>query len=214
MFLKDKNFLYTTFRGIRYLLPQFFRKSDGSPTLLEGEKGIFVQVVNESGDTPSISNQGGNDGLLTNSKGILVGSQQLDFNGSSWDRRRNNVESVLLAAVSRTSSTTTPIQTNHNAKGFVLSLTTSAVPANGETLKVRLLSIDPVTNTSRGVCDFDLGAIAVNTSAVLSYYPGLKSSLSGLLQSENGLLSRRFMLQVIHSGSSPWTYSLGCSLIL
>ncbi|USL31719.1 hypothetical protein [Priestia megaterium] len=59
MFLKDKNFLYTTFLGIRYLLPQFFRKSDGSPTLLEGEKGICVKRVDEKGDSPSIANQGG-----------------------------------------------------------------------------------------------------------------------------------------------------------
>jgi hypothetical protein len=50
MFLKDKNFLYTTYRGIRYLLPQFFRKIDGEPALLQGDKGVFVQLVDPTGN--------------------------------------------------------------------------------------------------------------------------------------------------------------------
>lgn len=74
MFLKDKSFLYTTYRAIRYLLTQFFRKSDGEPNLLQGEKGIFVQIVNEAGDSPSIANQGGSGRLPSATKGLLVGS--------------------------------------------------------------------------------------------------------------------------------------------
>lgn len=45
MFFKDKDTgsLYTKVRGVRQLLPQFFRKSDGAPVLLEGENGVFIE---------------------------------------------------------------------------------------------------------------------------------------------------------------------------
>jgi len=35
--------LYTLRGTDRFILPQFFRKSDGEPTLLEGENGLFVE---------------------------------------------------------------------------------------------------------------------------------------------------------------------------
>jgi len=35
--------LYTLRGTSRFMLPQFFRKSDGEPILLEGENGVFVQ---------------------------------------------------------------------------------------------------------------------------------------------------------------------------
>jgi hypothetical protein len=34
----------------RFILPQFFLKSDGEPVLLEGEKGVFVQMVDSAVD--------------------------------------------------------------------------------------------------------------------------------------------------------------------
>lgn len=42
--------LYTLRGATRFMLPQFFRKSDGEPVLLEGEKGVFVQMVDSAGD--------------------------------------------------------------------------------------------------------------------------------------------------------------------
>lgn len=42
--------LYTLRGTNRFLLPQFFRKSDGEPVLLEGEKGLFVQLVDSEGN--------------------------------------------------------------------------------------------------------------------------------------------------------------------
>lgn len=42
--------LYTLRGTNRFLLPQFFRKSDGEPVLLEGEKGLYVQLVNSEGN--------------------------------------------------------------------------------------------------------------------------------------------------------------------
>ena len=44
--------LYTLRGTNRFMLPQFFRKSDGEPVLLEGEKGLFVQQVHDSDDVP------------------------------------------------------------------------------------------------------------------------------------------------------------------
>ncbi|MFQ6391336.1 hypothetical protein ACLNAR_26490 [Priestia aryabhattai] len=42
--------LYTLRGATRFMLPQFFRKSDGEPVLLEGDKGVFVQMVDSTGD--------------------------------------------------------------------------------------------------------------------------------------------------------------------
>ena len=47
---KDTGSFYTKISGIRQLLPQFFRKSDGEPVLLEGETGLYVQPISEVRD--------------------------------------------------------------------------------------------------------------------------------------------------------------------
>lgn len=43
MYIEDKNLLYTLFGTERLPLPQFYKKSDGEPALLEGEHGLFVE---------------------------------------------------------------------------------------------------------------------------------------------------------------------------
>lgn len=43
MTIPKKEVLYTLREKTRFLLPQFFRKSDGEPVLLEGEHGLFVE---------------------------------------------------------------------------------------------------------------------------------------------------------------------------
>ncbi|PFJ03215.1 hypothetical protein [Priestia megaterium] len=45
-----KKVLYTLRGEDRFMLPQFFRKSDGEPVLLEGEQGLYVQPITEVKD--------------------------------------------------------------------------------------------------------------------------------------------------------------------
>lgn len=58
MIFKDENtgFFYTKIRGGRKFLAQFLRKSDGKPTLIEGEKGIFTQLMDVNGNPVSSAN--------------------------------------------------------------------------------------------------------------------------------------------------------------
>jgi len=57
------------------------------------------------------------DGMSTTTVALLTGGFLYLFNGSSWDRFYNNQEVILLESAKRTSSTSSSIQVNRNARG-------------------------------------------------------------------------------------------------
>jgi len=61
-----------------------------------------------------------------------------EFNGGSFDRRRNNTEGTLLASAARTATTSSPDQVNYNGSGVIVYLNITANPGGVETLTLEI----------------------------------------------------------------------------
>lgn len=129
------------------------------------------------------------------------------FNGTTWDRSRNNVELTLLASAARTANTNTGTQTNHNGRGTTLFLNVTVAPGGGETLFLELQFRDPVSAAFATV--FSTVLISTTGIYVFQLYP----AASGATSSSPLALCRQWLVRVRHSSSGPsWTYSLGACI--
>ena len=136
------------------------------------------------------------------------------FNGTSWDRQRNNLEEItLLASAERTSSTVTPTQTNYNARGVMLVLDVSAI-----TDTPSIQAVVQVIDTLSGDYEAILRGGNVTTVSLNSYvvYPGGISTAGGgdVVMVAILPLPRKWRVTVSHSDADPITYSLSAHYIL
>ncbi len=156
--------------------------------------------------------RGAGDGKSDNYTQLIEAAYSHSFNGGSWDRQRNNTEGVLLASAARTASTDSAVQTNHNARGILLTLDVTAVSGTGG-LTVRVHSVDPVTGKQTTVMLANAARTAVQTVSYL-LYPGAATAQGDLVQVNSVALPRKFVVRVSHGDGSSYTYSLGFALIL
>lgn len=141
-------------------------------------------------------------GLLRNAaEGFL-------FNGSTWDRRRGNVNDAVLASAVRSATNQSPDQVNHNARGLILVFDITAVPG----VDTVTLTIQGKDETSGKYYTILAGAAqsAVGT-VVMRVYPGLSATAN---LTANDVLPRNWRVNVAHSAATNFTYSVGAALIL
>lgn len=149
------------------------------------------------------------------------------FNETNWDRTRNNTQGTLLNGV-YSSSQIAPLQTNYNARGVILYLAISAMPASGETITPVIEMPDPVGGQNIvQLTGFPASEPGNTTGAPVAYayivYPGASStglptftpgSATNMVYAQSIVIPRDWRCRVIHSGSSVWEYSLGFSYVL
>lgn len=139
----------------------------------------------------------------------------LGFNGSTWDRWRNNAEVALLASAARTATTGFGEQTNYNAPGILLMVEVSSNPGGGETLRVEAAQRGPGGN------QLTIGTATASTFGggggpqSLLIYPGTTVGATANGSAiVNSAIPRRWAGQVVHSGAGSWTYSVTLWYIL
>jgi hypothetical protein len=130
------------------------------------------------------------------------------YNGATYDRQRGNTEGTLLASAARTTNTTSPSQTNYNARGVAIVLTVTVASGTGG-LQAWIVGSD-------GAAGFSLTSLptTVTTTGTWSYglYPGVTGTTPMLWTS--GALPRTWEARVTHGDASSYTYSLRYALIL
>lgn len=119
-----------------------------------------------------------------------------------------NTEGTLLASAARTTATTTAVQTNHNARGVLLTFNATVVGTGTATLSVEVL--DPVSGNNYA---FATGAASGAGQNSLLIYPGVLDA-DVTPDARSCALPRTWQAKVAKSDGSSWTYSLGYSLIL
>lgn len=147
----------------------------------------------------------------------FVNAARSNFNGTTWDRNRNNVEGTVLTSQARTTTTNSTDQTNYNARGVLLLLNVSS-EATGETLSLKIQAKDPVSANYTDYVDlgviYDAATDAPGTK-LTAIYPGLVSSeLAAGAKGKAAPMPRVWRAVVTHSASSSWTYSLGYEAVL
>lgn len=136
------------------------------------------------------------------------------FNGTTWDRWRNNTEGTLLASAARTAATTSANITNYNAQAITVYLDVTVASGLGG-LIVKIQGIDPVSGK---IFRLNADIAVITTTGVRAYTLGLGASGAGggtsqdVVQGTAVALPRSFNVLVYHSDASSYTYSLGYAL--
>lgn len=142
------------------------------------------------------------------------------FNGTSWDRWRNNTSGTLLASAARTSNTASPNQTNHNARGIIITLDITAAPATpvGTGIGVAVLGLDPVTGKNFLIGNYSPSKNSIGTFS-MELYPGINLptgvASNSIIYIVSAALPRTWFVYVSNNNAADsFTYSVGYSLIL
>jgi len=141
-----------------------------------------------------------------------LSATQYLFNGTTWDRERNNEEITLLASAARTASLFSPDQENYNARGVMISVdVTAIVDTPAITLYVR--AIDPTIGGDSNIVIF--GAITTVSRNRFLVYPGAVETIAeSTLQVQGIALPRKWRIYMSHNDADSITYSVGASYIL
>lgn len=139
-------------------------------------------------------------------------SRLLLFNGSTWDRQRNNEEVTLLASAARTANTYTPAQENFNARGIALFLDVTAI-VDTPSITCRVYIRHSVDDSLGVLVSFS--AVTAVGEYVYMIYPGASETIAEAnLEVQAVPLPRDWQILMIHADSDSITYSLACSYIL
>jgi hypothetical protein len=131
----------------------------------------------------------------------------------TMDRQRNNVHgAVALASAARTSTAATGAIVNYNWSKLSIGLDITVNPGATKTLTVSVFQAASPTNLV--VCRFK----AVEGSWLFQLAPGLEAEQikgsSSDAYSANGVVPAQFLLQVIPSDASSWTYEVTYDLLV
>jgi len=142
-----------------------------------------------------------------------IGANEILFNGTTWDRSRNNVQWTVLASAARNVATVTPIQANYNASGVQVQILITAFPA-AETLTVSFHSDDSVGNASYGHQQIVCVAAQVYT---LTLHPGATTvPIFANNLSYGNVVPRRWHLYCVPSVTGlghDWTFGIEGSYV-
>jgi len=179
--------------------------------------GDAVRVRLRHGDTDIGAIGTDSDGKSNTISAVKAGAFMQSFNGSTWDRWRNNTNITVLPSATRTASGKSADQTNYNAKGVIIWLYISAVSGTftaGEGLEVGVAAKDPVTGGFYYIAP-RIGPYTTKGGRELLIYPGCTDT-GGQFEGKNDVpLPRVWRVYYIITGTNPsFTFSVGASLIV
>ena len=142
------------------------------------------------------------------------GALQSGFNGTTWDRARNNHNVAVEASSAKVASGNGSTQTNFNASGLFVWVNVTAVSGTTPTLTVRVQwSPDGGTTwLDLDTTNAQTASITGVTAAVLRIYPGIATAANAAL---NAPLPRTWRLAWTVGGTTPsFTFAAQASYIL
>lgn len=144
---------------------------------------------------------------LANPTVTKIDATGLLFNGTTWDRARNNHNAAVEASSAKTATGNGATQTNFNAAGALVWINVSAVTGTTPTLTVRLQwSPDGGTTwVDLDTTNAQTASITATGTFVLRVYPGITTAANAAL---NSPLPRTWRLAWTIGGTTPsFTFS-------
>lgn len=149
------------------------------------------------------------DGQASFATGILsTNAHNLKFNGTTFDRERNNTDITVLASAARVASVNSADIVNYNAKGLHLVIDVTAIAAT-PSITVTIQGRDALSGQYYTILT-SAAIVAVGTT-VLRVYPALVAAANLIA---NDILPRTWRVSVTAADADSITYSVGASLIL
>ena len=135
------------------------------------------------------------------------------YNGTTWDRERNNngvTNGTILASAERTASTTSADQVNYDWRGARLYLNVSTMSGT-PTLDVAVQTKDPVSGTYFNLSGGTLPQIGTTGTDELTIYPGIAETGG---ETVSDVLPRTWRINTTQGAGGSITYSIGASYIV
>jgi len=132
------------------------------------------------------------------------------YDGSVWNPVTCNRNITVLASGNRSSTTASADQTNCGAVGVIIWFDVTAVPG-GDTVQLQLQGKDPVSE--KYVTILQSGTVNSVSIVQLVVYPGVTDTASQYDAENDSPLPRTWRVNVVHSGSGTFTYSVGASYV-
>lgn len=151
------------------------------------------------------------DGKSTSIIGPLINAFHYLFNGTNWDRQRNNVELTLLASAARTAETNSSDQTNYNGKGIVIIVDVTVDPA-AAAITPTIDAKDPISGNYVQIWAAAAALSAVGTTVYI-LYPGNTDGVQ-LTDKDTIVLPRTWRFQMEVADADSMTYSVSGAIIL
>lgn len=143
---------------------------------------------------------------VANIAAIIFQTGGLVFNGTTWDRKRNNIQVSEKTSGSRTTTLTGNDTTNYNHRG--MHLTVDVTTASSGAMLVAIQGKDAVSGKYYNVAA--TATLSATGTTILKVAPGISS---GAL-SVNDVLPQTFRIVSTFSSVASVEYSLGYCLIL
>lgn len=140
----------------------------------------------------------------------IVGAGEMLFNGTTWDRRRNNTEEVPFASAARTGGSWVDL-VNYNARGAIIILNVTAI-TDTPSIHLEVWIWDPASNQRETL----LVGGAVTAVGRHSYivYPGCGPAANDIDTVAAYPLPLDWAVGMLHADADSITYSVGVVYIL
>jgi len=182
------------------------KRSRGGRVVLFDNATNPVEVITTQADASSNSKNA-----------VFTTGLNYGFNGSTWDRWRNNQRLTVLASAARTSTTTSSSQTSFNARSMIINMDVTAAPTvETLTLAVQMNMSTSSTNIEMVVtsADADTGAhlIIIDPSGGADTLTDGGSAVQQQIRRDLPV-PKSWRVVVTHSASGEFTYSVGVDYI-
>ena len=179
--------------------------------------GAYILAIDSAGvasiKTAQISTAAALADAFANPTVGHIGADSFLFNGTTWDRNRNNSNQTVEASAARTATVAGAMVTNFNSAGAVITINVTAVSGTAPTL-VAKLQYSPDNGTTW--FDYDSKTTTATISAIGTYilkiYPGVSAEVAN---SVVGLpIPRTFRMYYTIGGTTPsYTFTTFVSFI-
>ena len=142
---------------------------------------------------------------LANPTVTQIGAAELWFNGTTWDRVRNNVNGTTGDTGAKTASFAGATQTNYNAKGAIVTVLCGTVSGTTPTLTAQLQYSPDAGTTWVSIGAASTAVTATGNTIVFLAYPTQTSVTTGGTQTVllNTILPRTWRLNYVIGGTTP-----------
>lgn len=137
----------------------------------------------------------------------MVSADVLNYNGSSWDRHRNNYGETVISSVTTNSGGSSPTMTNYNARGAIFFVNITAATGTLPTLTMQVQALDPTS----GVWANITGALTTVLASVGMTTLTIGNGITLIANAQvNVNLPRTYRVSYTIGGISPsFTFSVG-----
>ena len=186
------------------------------PTLADGQRGdlqlgtrgsLNVQILSADATTQATVGTP-SDGLTNTLPSLAVLNLPELFNGTSWDRYRNNTDITLLASAARTATTASSDLTNYNGTGVHVVIDVTAASATPSVV-CTIQGKDALSSQYYTI--LASAAITGTGTTVLRVFPAATAAANTVA---NDIIPRTWRLNCVHADGDSITYSIGASVIL